>query len=246
LQRVSAKRVIDLHGVLDRITHQEPPPAADAVDMAEPADQEEVSDKTMDATGENHPSNHASLQDVVEGNSMSQESRAREHADEQENKSSTTGVTLPRFAPTNLLQKLKEAKNIAPHINPIDIVMLAFLETYREYEHALEQQRTGCPVDMSKIRRDFCMIAGTLMKSGSANAAVESSSQITVPDDLTPEQQELQRKAKTMDPRSRMLTREVIAAQEDVIRAKVKLAEMEAAAASQETENRAEEDEHLS
>ena len=79
-----------------------------------------------------------------------------------------------------------------------------------------------------------------------ANAAVENSSQITLPDDLTAEQQELQRKAKTMDPRSRMLTREVIAAQEDVIRAKVKLAEMEAAAASQETENRAEEDEHLS
>jgi hypothetical protein len=79
-----------------------------------------------------------------------------------------------------------------------------------------------------------------------ANAAVENSSQITLPDDLTAEQQELQRKAKTMDPRSRMLTREVIAAQEDVIRAKVKVAEMEAAAASQETENRAEEDEHLS
>lgn len=79
-----------------------------------------------------------------------------------------------------------------------------------------------------------------------ANAAVENSSQIMLPDDLTAEQQELQRKAKTMDPRSRMLTREVIAAQEDVIRAKVKLAEMEAAAASEETENRAEEDEHLS
>jgi hypothetical protein len=214
--------------------------------VSEPADQEEVSDKAMDATDENRPSNHTSPQDVVEGNSMSQESTAREHADEQENKSSTMGVTLPRFAPTNLLQKLKEAKNIAPHINPIDIVMLAFLETYREYEHALEQQRKGCPVDMSKIRRDFCMIAGTLMKSGSANAAVESSSQITVPDDLTPEQQELQRMAKTMDPHSRMLTREVIAAQEDVIRAKVKLAQMEAAAASQETKNRAEEDEHLS
>ncbi len=100
----------------------------------------------MDATDENRPSNHTSPQDVVEGNSMSQESTAREHADEQENKSSTMGVTLPRFAPTNLLQKLKEAKNIAPHINPIDIVMLAFLETYREYEHALEQQRKGCPV----------------------------------------------------------------------------------------------------
>jgi len=78
------------------------------------------------------------------------------------------------------------------------------------------------------------------------NAAGENPTQIVVPDDLTPEQQELQRKAKTMDPRSRMLMCEVIAVQEEVIRAKFKLAEMEAAAASQETKNRAEEDEHLS
>jgi hypothetical protein len=81
-------------------------------------------------------------------------------------------------------------------------------------------------------------------ETGSANPAPEDSGQITVPDDLTAEEQELQRQAKAMDSRSRILTREAIAAEEDVIRAKAKLAAMEDAAGSGETENRSEEGEH--
>jgi len=65
---------------------------------------------------------------------------------------------------------------------------------------------------------------------------------IALPEKLTPEQQELQRTAKSMSPRGRMLTLEYIDSQEAVLRAKMKLAEVEEAVASKETESRAEED----
>jgi hypothetical protein len=184
VQLQAAKLVIDLHGGLGRVTHQEPLPAAAAGDMAEPADQEELSDKAMDATGENHPSNHVSLQDVVEGNSMSQESRAREHADVQENKSSTMGVTLPGNTSTSLLAKLKGIKEIAVKIDPTVLLWHLWIEMCREFELAREAQTKGKAVDTSKLLRNLCMIVGMLNKLRLGSAAYEGFDELTSSDDF--------------------------------------------------------------
>ncbi len=84
------------------------------------------------------------------------------------------------------------------------------------------------------------MIFATLMKPGAAKGAVESASQIAAPDDLTAEQEQLQCKGNAMDPETRLLTQEVIAVEEDLVRTKMQLTKMEGTAVGEATEKAAE------
>jgi hypothetical protein len=207
VQLTAAKLLLTLHGAFDSKRQQELL-LADVADAIAPAELEPpVEETTTEVDCDDKRSDAATPENAGKKYSLPGEARALSEAGSE----SGGTTTAPPPDTTASLPKSVDNNEVAGQIDdPRAILLSVFGDTHRDLLRARERQEKGETGDTSKLVRDLCMLAATISKLGSGSEGQKKPEEITRPDHLSPEEQQLELMADEMHPASRMLTGQVL------------------------------------
>jgi hypothetical protein len=203
VQQTAAKLVLELHGAFDS-KRQEEVLLAEVADAMGCPEQEQPADETTEIAYDNELSGVAAAEN--EGRSANDSSPPQAYAPAQAcSESGLAGMTPS--ADTTASPKSVDNNEVASQIDdPRAILLSVFADTYRDLLRARERQEKGEAGDTSKLVRDLCTLAATISKLGSDSEGQKNLEEITRPDHLSPEEQQLEIMADQMNPASRVFT----------------------------------------
>jgi hypothetical protein len=205
IQMRALELVLKLHGAFDS-KRQEEVLLAEVADAMGLVEQEQPADTTSEVAHDEELSHPAAPENHGGSAHDSSVWKAGEYS-EAPSESGLARMTSPNNTATSLPGKRVDDNQVAGQSDdPRAILLSVFADTHRDLLRARERQEKGEAGDTSKLVRDLCMLAATISKLGSDSEGQKNLEEITRPDHLSPEEQQLEIMADQMNPASRVFT----------------------------------------